>query len=313
MIEKNAQTQPSAPSRIRRRAFVWQMVGLVVLGSPWLMGQSTCDVRSPMRRTIKTYGKNAQQLYKTGRKLLKNGNYLDARKVFITIKTKFPFSSYATLADLSIGDTYFKAGKFLRAIDIYKLFTKLHPTHIKSGYAAFQVGECYNKLRPWEFFIVPPPHHRDSTNSRQAIRAFRSFIRRFPTHKRVPEARKKMIASLNLLAKHELHVAKFYHRKRKYRATLWRMEHILRKYPNVPLASEARFRKAKALFELKRFTEAQNAFSEVIQRHPKTHFARMAKSKISEIKRKHPKSKSVPQKTSKKKTTSSGKAALKKK
>jgi outer membrane protein assembly factor BamD len=132
--------------------------------------------------------------------------------------------------------------------------------------------------------LIPAPHHKDTTHTKQAVMAFREFISRFPKHKLVPKARKKMLFSLNLMAQQELNVAKFYAKRGKYRAVVWRMDFLLKTYPKVQLTAEARFFRADALRRLKRYTEAGTEFGTIVKDHPKSSFANQAKGWIPKMK-----------------------------
>ena len=60
---------------------------------------------------------------------------------FTFVKNRFPFSRYATLAELRIADAFFAQDKFADAADAYKLFIRFHPNHpeVTDGYAAYRV------------------------------------------------------------------------------------------------------------------------------------------------------------------------------
>ena len=74
------------------------------------------------------------------------------------MKQKFPFSKYAVLAELAMADTQFARGAYQEAIDAYKTFARLHPTHekVEDGYVAYKVCECYVQDMPGDWFLVPP-------------------------------------------------------------------------------------------------------------------------------------------------------------
>src|SRR5262249_50783750 len=92
-----------------------------------------------------TYSLTAKQNYEKGLGELKDENYPEALKYFQFVKSKFPFSKFAVLADLAVADTQFARGNYTEAIDAYKSFARLHPTHekVEDGYVAFKVGESY--------------------------------------------------------------------------------------------------------------------------------------------------------------------------
>ena len=88
-----------------------------------------------------TYSLTAKQNYEKGLEELKDENFAEATRYFSFVKQKFPFSSYAVLAELALADTQFARGNYQEAIDAYKTFARLHPTHekVEDGYVAFKI------------------------------------------------------------------------------------------------------------------------------------------------------------------------------
>lgn len=230
-----------------------------------------------------SYSEGAKQLYKRGRAQLKGSNNQAARKIFQKIKRKYPFSEYATLAELSIADSYFNGTKYLQAIDTYKLFSKLHPTHPQVGYAFYQSALGYYNLRPWQWFLVPANYEKDPSTTLQAINAFREFLKTFPNHKKSKDAKKHLDLCLSQLAKHELLVADFYKKQNKHQAVVWRMQHLLSKYPKIGYDAEAHFKMASAMIKLKQTGSAKIALESILKQHPTSSFAKKATAQLAKL------------------------------
>lgn len=260
----------------------WTLWLVCVLVSPLWMG-SACMVQRPKVSAKASYGQNAKQFYEYAQKLLKAGNHEQALKEFQKLKTKYPFSSYATLAEVGIADTQFESGKYLLAIDAYKLFVKLHPTHPQAGYAAYQAAFSYDKLRPWDWFLVPPSYEKDTSIISQSIKAYQEYLQEYPTHKNAPLAKKAMNQCLEIMGKHEMSVANYYKRRGQSQAVVWRMEHLLKTYPGVGLDAEARYLRAEALMQLKQYKEAKIAIQEIQQKHPKERYAQWSQNLLAQI------------------------------
>ena len=94
------------------------------------------------------------------------GRKLSARrqKYFQFVKQKYPFSKYAVLAELALADTQFARGNYTEAIDSYKSFARLHPTHekVEDGYVAFRICESYYKDMPDDMWLCRRPTRRIS-------------------------------------------------------------------------------------------------------------------------------------------------------
>jgi len=60
------------------------------------------------------YSVSAQKNYERGLKELQDRDWLSASKYFTFIKSRFPYSKYAVLAELRLGDAQFGAEQYLR-------------------------------------------------------------------------------------------------------------------------------------------------------------------------------------------------------
>jgi outer membrane protein assembly factor BamD len=180
-----------------------------------------------------TYSLTAKQNYEKGMAELKDEEYLEAAKYFQFVKQKFPFSKYAVLAELALADSQFDRGNYTEAIDSYKTFARLHPTHekVEDGYVAFRIGESYFKDMPDDIFLLPPSYEKDQSAVMDALRELGDFGRKFPDStylKRAGELRRQV---LQRLVDHEVYVARFYLRADHPNAAALRLEGALRRYP----------------------------------------------------------------------------------
>ena len=71
------------------------------------------------------------------------GDYSRAIEKFEKLKDWFPFSRYAILAELKIGDANYNLERYQEAIFAYEEFEKLHPRNEAIPYVIYQIGRCY--------------------------------------------------------------------------------------------------------------------------------------------------------------------------
>ncbi len=162
----------------------------------------------------------------------RRGRFLLAEELFQKIKDRYPFSPYATIAELRQADCKFFQGAYEEAIPLYEEFEKLHPTNPDVPYALFQLGTCYYRL------MASPD--RDQTFTHKAIETYMRLIRRYPDSPYSFEASRRIRFALNRLAQHEMVVAKWYKRVGEVKQARLRLNLILENYPNTPVAQEAR-------------------------------------------------------------------------
>ena len=168
--------------------------------------------------------------YKEGQRLLKNGRYLEAIDRFRVLKSRHPYSPLAPLAALHIGEAYFEQSTYPEAIAAYRIFLHLHPSHEKASYALFRMGKSYYKMTPGSI-------DRDLLEAKKAIRIFEKLKSTYPKATYVKEAQ-TLIQKLNKkLMEKEIYVGDFYFHKKRFSAAATRYRQAVEKY-NFPKMEE---------------------------------------------------------------------------
>lgn len=161
----------------------------------------------------------------------KDGNYDESAELFQQLKDRFPYSRYALLADLRVGDAYFKAKRYDEAVLAYDDFIRLHPKNDAVPYAIYQMGMVYH-----EQMLIPA---RDPTNAKKASETYQRLLRQYPKSEWAVKARPRLQEALERMAAHDMFVGKFYMRTSRYRAAIGRFKRVLTDYPDVGLYGEA--------------------------------------------------------------------------
>jgi outer membrane protein assembly factor BamD len=224
-----------------------------------------------------SYSQTAKANYKKGLEELKDENYLEGLKYFSFVKNKFPFSRFSTLSELRIADTYFQQEKYTAAIDAYKLFIKFHPTHpeVVNGYTAYRVCAGYVKQMPSDWFLVPPSHEKDQSATREAVSELLVFMRTYPRSKYMKKVKKLHRDTIRRLIEHELYVARFYLKRDKPKATILRLEGVLKRFPGAGVYPEVMLLLGKTYLKLDKRKKARATFASLVKKYPRdTHAAK---------------------------------------
>lgn len=226
-----------------------------------------------------SYRSTAESNYLKGMAELKDESFPDALRYFNFVKNKFPFSRFATLAELRIADTYFAQEKFIESADAYKLFVKFHPTHpqVIDGYAAFRAAESYVRQIPGDWFLLPPGYEKDQVATREAVRELKIFVRTYANSKYLEKGKQLYRQGLRRLAAHELYVARFYLEQGKPKATILRLEGVLQRYPEAGVHPEVMLLLGKTYLSLEKRAEARKTFVELTKKYPQDYHAAKAK------------------------------------
>ena len=210
----------------------------------------------------------AEENYRAGEELLKDGSYPEAQKFFDYVRTKFPFSKFAALADLRLADAKFAQGQFAEAADAYAQFVQLHPSHEEVDYAEFRIGESRFKDAPGEFALFPPAHEKDLRQVKKASEALHAFLDKHPKSKRVPDAKKLLAEADGRLAAHEWYVAEYYFKHGRWAGAAGRYETLVERFPGSRHEAEALLKLARAYLAVDEKHRARTALQKLIVQHP---------------------------------------------
>ena len=87
---------------------------------------------------------------------------------------------------------------------------------------------------------------RDSKASRESFENFKELVTRFPESKYAVDARQRMAYLLNAVAMNEIHIARYYMKRKAYVAAANRAQNAVQEYPRTPATEEALYIMIKA-------------------------------------------------------------------
>ncbi len=210
----------------------------------------------------------AEENYATGVELAKKQSWPEAQQFFEYVKTKFPFSKEAALADLRIADLKFSQHLWAEAVEAYGKFVQLHPSHEEVDYAEFRMAESFFRDAPGEFVLFPPAHEKDQRQTERAAAGLAGFLEKHPSSKHVPQAKKLLAEASARLARREWYVAEFYFKRKRWAGAAGRYEALVDKYPGSANEVEALMKLAQAAVHLDEKHRARTALQKLIVRHP---------------------------------------------
>lgn len=184
---------------------------------------------------------SAETLYNVARKFLKAGSASRALKAYDKIRSRFPFSEYATQAALESIYAHYFLGEYQAALAASSRFLKQHPRHPQVAYVYYLRGLANSKRTGGESLFSAGRNKRDPTHLRQAFTDFNLLIHNYPDSPYVKDAQLRMIKIRHRLAKYELNVAEYYLGREAWVAASRRAEHLIENYQgtnSVPRALE---------------------------------------------------------------------------
>jgi len=163
-------------------------------------------------------------------------NYQKAIKLYETLEARYPFGEYAAQTQLNIAYAYYKNDDPETAIAATDRFIKIHPRHPSIDYAYYLKGLInFNRSIGFlERFLPTDASQRNPTNVKEAFSNFELLVRRFPDSKYAPDAKQRMISLRNNLAMYEVHVARFYLKRKAYIAAANRGSYVIKEFQRTP-------------------------------------------------------------------------------
>ncbi len=225
-----------------------------------------------------SYGENARRGYENAFRAFQDRDCLTADPLFRRIRREYPYSRYAALAELRVADCHLIQNQFSEAITAYRSFVRHRPAHSDVAYAHYKIAEAYFRQIPGEFFLSPPPHQRDQSPTRQALRELRTFILDYPESEYVDEARTMVRDALTQLARHELYVAEFYLGRDRPRAAIGRLRHLLSVFEGSSVEPQALLLLGRVYLHMREVSDARRTFEELVERFPESGYAEQARS-----------------------------------
>lgn len=230
----------------------------------WLGLAGACATDDEAGREV-AYSVTAKQNYEKGLAELKDENYIEADKYFRFVKSKFPFSKYSVLAELAIADGKFQRGEYQAAIDAYKAFLRLHPTHekVEGGYVAYRIAQSYVKDMPEDWLIMPPSYEKDQSAVRDALRELTEFLDKYPDSSYAEAATKDRREVVRRLVEHEVYVARFYLDQGHPKAAILRLRGAVERYPDSGREAELLLTMGETHLEMGNALSAKATFEKV--------------------------------------------------
>ncbi|MBY0439197.1 MAG: outer membrane protein assembly factor BamD [Burkholderiales bacterium] len=219
-----------------------------------------------VRNFDETRGWPAAKIYAEARDEMNTRNWARAIKLYETLEARFPFGRYSQQALLELAYSQWKDAEPIQAIATLDRFLKLYPTHPSADYAWYLRGliNFGSELGLLGSLSRQDVSERDPRSARESFDSFREVVTRFPESRYAPDAAARMKFIVNMLASHEVHVARFYLRKGAYVAAANRAQTALTTYPQAPANEEGLLIMVKA-YDAMGLTDLRNDAERVMR------------------------------------------------
>lgn len=228
---------------------------------------SGCDLQvGDGSKATLSYTENAREAYDEAMRSYYSKAWEDARALLSEVRKLFPYSRYATLAELRLADLNFEQEKYADAVSSYREFIQNHRMDRDVEYARYRIAKALFRDID-ETFLLPPSEERDQATAQEAYRELEAVLRDNPRSRYADDLQKMVVAVKGRLVRHELYVARFYLRQDMYPATIARIDNAVKKYPGSDLEPEALVLKGETLLKMNEEAKARALFQRVIDEY----------------------------------------------
>jgi len=179
----------------------------------------SCATKRPQGAT------EAEILFKEAKSLVEKSRYIQATEKLNAIRSQYPYSFYATHAELLQADILFSQENYAEAASAYILFRDFHPKYNELGYVIFRISESFYRQLPASF-------DRDLTAGMEAIKYFNELIQNYPDTEYVKDAQTRINQIEEMVERKDIYIADFYFKTKDYEAAKARYEDVLKTLKN---------------------------------------------------------------------------------
>jgi len=180
----------------------------------------------------------ADGLYKLARRSLDTADFQSAVQRYDQILLRYPFTDYATQAQLESIYAKYRAYDSEGALTTADRFLKEHPRHAQVDYVYYLKGLINFQRGESLFDWLVDSSRQDVGFARSAFDDFALLVQKYPGSRYAADARLRMIHLRNRIADHELSVVRYYVRRGAHVAAAKRAERIIADYPGAPAVGE---------------------------------------------------------------------------
>jgi outer membrane protein assembly factor BamD len=203
---------------------------------------------------------SAEERYELGMKAFKDEDYLAAIEEFKVVSIQYQGSKVADSAQFFMAESRYLHEEYILAAFEYDILIRNMPSSIFVSRSRFRRATC--------FFELSPQSHLDQNYSRKAIDEYQAFLEYHHADTLAPLAEERIVELNTKLAKKDYESGMTYMHMEYYKAASYYFDLVLEKYHDTQYAEPALLKKAEALTNRKKYTDAKEAVDKFRAKYP---------------------------------------------
>lgn len=214
---------------------------------------ASCATKRPTGST------EAEILFKEANTYMEKGRYILANEKLNALRSQFPYSYYATPAELLQADILFKQENYVESAAAYLVFKDFHPKHKEMAYVIQRIADSF-------YYQLPSTFDRDLTPGIEAMKHYDDLLRYYSDTEYVKEASGRIDRVKNMLENKEIYIADFYYRTKDLEASRARYVEIIPNLTNDKEKEKAMARVLETSLTLKDLQSCEKYYNEYISK-----------------------------------------------
>lgn len=260
-------TRPSSKRADRRASGTGRSSALVAVlaASTLLSGCSALSAINPFgsgkeAKVPDASQMSAEELYNTGVDSLRRGRYEKSATQFDLVQQNYPYSPWASSAQLMEGFADYQNDAYGDAIAQLDHYVQLHPTSADAPYAYYLRALCY--------YEQIADIQRDQRGTVEAMTALQEVVNRYPDSAYARDAALKIDLCRDHLAGKEMLIGRYYERQHLYEAAVNRYQRVVQDFQTTNHVAEALERLTECYLKLGLIDQARKTASVLAYNYP---------------------------------------------
>jgi outer membrane protein assembly factor BamD len=205
-------------------------------------GCSSSDKSEVLEGETVEQARPVEELYNEAADALDAEEYRKASLLFQDVERQYPYSKWATKAQLMSAFAAYKSDSYDEAVFAIDRFIELHPGNEDIDYAYY--------LKSLAYYEQISDVARDQEMTEKALESFDALITRFPNSQYTRDSKLKRDLTLDHLAGKEMEIGRYYLNRNQINAAINRFRTVVQKYQTTTHTPEALHRLVEAYLTL---------------------------------------------------------------
>ena len=186
-------------------------------------------------------GKSAQEIYEKATTALDKKRYSQAVDAYESLDAQYPFGDYTEKAHLNIIYAYYRFSELPAAMRAADRYIRLHPRSEHLDYAYYMRGliKSTESIGFAARYLPLDLSKRDTNGMQESFAYFQEMLTLYPNSPYAPDARQRLIAIRNELAKQQVNIAEYYMTRKAYLAAANRAQVVVEQHPRTTSVNKA--------------------------------------------------------------------------